>query len=122
MVNKFLIMCLGKVAQFKALPEILLREKKKTTETLSKFIRCPDRASKQQPPEYRSEMIRVVPGCSFLTTSRRQTSETAKIYIGLDPFYCHSWPATRVTTVQHSSESKSVYWTHMVTVSMVQTA
>lgn len=115
-------MWMDKVAQFRALSEFLLRETRKTMETLSKFIWCPDRASKQPPPEYRSEMIWFVPGCSFLAASRRQTSETAEIYIGLDPFYCHSWPATRVTTVRHSSESKSVYWTHMVTVSMEQTA
>ena len=49
------------------------------------------------------------------------TSETADIYIGLDPFYCHSWPAARVTTVRHRSESNSAYWMHMVTVSMEQT-
>jgi hypothetical protein len=100
------------VAQFSALPEFLLGEIRKTTETLSKFIRCPDRASKQPPPEYRSEVIRVVPGCSFLTASRRQTSETAEIYAGLDPFYCHSWPATRATRVRHNSESECLLDAH----------
>ena len=111
-----------KVAQFRSLLEFLLGELRKTTETLSEFIRCPGRASKQPPPEYRSEVIRLVPVCSFLTASRRRTSETAQIYIGLDPFYCHSWPTARVCTVRHSSESNSLYWIRMVTDSMEQTA
>jgi hypothetical protein len=120
--SEFLIMWMGKVAQFKVLQEFLLGEPRETTEALSKFFWFPEIASKPPPSVYRSEEIRVVPGCSFLTTSRRQTSEIAEFYIGLDLFYCHSWPATTITVVRHSRESKSVYWMRMVTVSMEQTA